>query len=122
MDDVSNSPMSMGRHRDEVAVLALSTCRDLLSRISTRQNRLGFESLFLEGIRDRLDVLAIALHLLRLTEVELVDVARGPAVCDVNQHNRCVVAGAGKLPNVRENHLVVRRVLDGHEYALVHQL
>src|SRR5712671_724336 len=123
MDDVRDSAMSMSRHRDEVAVLALPTRRDLLRRISARQDRLGLESIFFQSVSDRLDVLAVALHLLRLTEVELVDTARRPAVGDVDQHDRrVVIACARQLPDVREDHLVVRRVLDGHEYALVHQL
>src|ERR1700680_1485593 len=78
--------------------------------------------MFLERISDPLDVLAVVLHLFRLAKVELVDAARGPAVSDVDDHDRGGVARSRQLPDVLQNRFVVRRVLDWHEYALVHQL
>src|SRR5256885_16641026 len=38
-----------------------------------------------------------------------------------DQHYRRAVARPRQLPDVRENHFVVRGVLDRHEYALIHQ-
>ena len=66
-----------------------------------------------------LDILAVVPHLLRLAQVELLDVARGPAVCDVNEHDRRS-AIPRELPHVIQNPLVVAGVLDGNENAVVH--
>src|SRR5205085_10898519 len=70
----------------------------------------------------RLYVFPVAPHLLRLAEVQLVDVTRRPAICDVDEDNRRIVAAASELADVCDDHVIVRRILDGHEYALIHQL
>src|SRR3954463_1428981 len=119
--NVRQAAMPVRRHRDQVALLAYPAGRDLTRRVAARQNRLSLKTVALERVGDRFDVLAVALHLLRFAQVELIDVARRPAVGDVDQHYRRTVARPRQLPDVRENHFVVRRVLDRHEYALIHQ-
>src|SRR6266581_3524625 len=56
-----------------------------------------------------------------IAKIELVDAARGPAVSDVDDHDRGVVARSCQLPDVLQYHFVVRRVLDRDEYTLIHQ-
>ena len=112
--------MPVRRHGDEITLLALGASRDFLGGIAAGQNRFRLVSFLLEVVGDRLDVLAVALHLLRLTEVELIDIPRCPPVGNVYQYDRCVVAGASELADVTQNHVVVLCVLYGHEYTLIH--
>src|ERR1700681_3786296 len=114
--------MPMGRHGNEVALLAHRAVGNLLGRIAARENCLRAIAILLERLGHTLDVLPVALHFFRLTEIELVDVAGRPPVGDVDQHYRRVVARARQLPDVIDDHFVVRRVVDGNEYALIHQL
>ena len=100
--------MPVCRHRDEIALLALGASRDLLGGISAGENRFRLVTVLLELVGERLDVLAVAFHFLRLAEVELVDVPRGPAVGNVDQHDRRIVARASQLPDVAQDHFVVR--------------
>ena len=66
-----------------------------------------------------LEIRAVALNLLALAQVELIDVARRPAVGDVDQDERRI-AEARELAHVVEDRLVVGRVLEGNQNALVH--
>src|SRR4029077_18104398 len=122
VNDVGDSVVSVRRHGDEIALLALGTSCNFLRGIATGQNRFRLVAFLLETVGDRLDVLAVALHLFRFAKIELIDVARCPAVGDMDQNDRGIVAGARQLPDVSQDHIVVRRVLDGNEYALIHQL
>src|SRR3954467_6217230 len=120
--NVGQTPMTVCRHRDEIALLADCASGDFLCWITACENGFCLEAFLLQGIGDAFDVLAVALHLLRLAELELIDVSRRPAIRHMNEHDRRVVAGPRQLSNVRENNLVVRRILDRHQYALIHQL
>src|SRR4030088_411592 len=93
-NDVGQSTMSMRRHGDEIALLTLAAGSNLLGGITTRQNRFSLVAILLQIVSESLDVLAVASHLFRLTEVELIDVSRCPAVRDVDQHDRRIIAGA----------------------------
>src|ERR1700694_5442164 len=114
--------MSVRRHGDQIALLTLAAGGNFFGGVSTSQNCFSLVAVLLQIVGERLDVLAVAPHLLRLAEIELIDVSRSPTVRDVDQHDRRIVARASQLPNVAQNHVVVGRMLDGHEYALVHQL
>ena len=116
---VPNEPVAVRRHGYEIAFLALSRVDDLVRRVSRRENRIRIESCTVERILDLFDVCAIDLHLFALAQRELADVARSPSVGDVNQHDRRAVL-SGQLLNVVDYHLVVRRVLEGNQYSLVH--
>src|ERR1700730_3103560 len=120
--NIRQPTMSMRRHRDQVAVLALRAGRDLVGRIAAGKNRLRAISVPLERLGDPFDVLAVAPHLFGFPEIERVNVARRPSVGYVDQHDRCVVARARQLSDVIQDHVIVGRVLDGNEYALIHQL
>src|SRR6267378_130064 len=122
VNDIGEAAMSVGRHRNEVALLTLGARCNLLCRIAAGENRFCLVALLLESVGHRLDVLAVALHLFGFAEIELIDVARGPSIGDVYQHDRRVIACARQLPYVIQYHFVVVRMLDGNEYALVHQL
>src|SRR5665213_1000932 len=111
--------MPVCRHRDEVALLTLRGRGDLVYRIAARQNRIGLQAIALESCRHALEIRAVPLNFLALTQVELMDVARSPAVSDVDEDDRRV-AEARELAHVIENRLVERRVLEGNEYPLVH--
>src|SRR5688500_6135280 len=114
--------MAMGRHRDEVALLALARGGDFLRGVAPGENRLHLEAFSLQIVGNRLDVLAVVLHLLRLAQLQLPDVARRPAISDMDEDERRATAGAGKLSNVVEYHRVVLGVLERDQNALVHQL
>src|SRR6202165_1993078 len=120
--NIGEPAMAVSRHSDQIAVLTLRARRNLLGGITTSENCFGAVSVSLERLGDAFDVLAVAPHFFRLAKVELVDVARRPSVGDVYQHERGVVARARQLPDVIQNHIIVGRVLDGNEYALIHQL
>src|SRR3954465_15352252 len=79
---VRKAAMPVCRHRNEIAVLSSGGCRYLRGRVPARQNCLYLKSVGLERIGNRLDVLTVALHLFGFAEVELTNVACGPAVGD----------------------------------------
>src|ERR1700693_3589003 len=84
-NDIGESAMPMGRHGDQVALLALGTSRDLLCRIAAGENCFRLVALLFKRVGNRLDVLAVAFHLFGLAEIELIDVSRGPPIRDVYQ-------------------------------------
>ena len=63
---------------------------------------------------------AILFHLLRFPQLQLIEIARGPAVGDVDEKKR----GArhlGELRDVIDDRPVRARVLDRHQNPAVHQ-
>src|ERR1051325_11669873 len=112
--------MPVSRHRNEIAFLPGGAGRDFPGGVAASQDRFRIVTFAHKSIGDALDVLAVALHLFRLTQIELVDVTRGPAIGDMDQYDGRLVARSRELADVREDDLIVGRILDGHEDTLVH--
>src|SRR5256714_15070325 len=119
-NNIGYPTVSVSRHCNEIAFLPYSAGRDLLGGITAGEDRFRAVALAHQGISDSLDVLAIAFHLFRFTQIELVDVARGPAIGDVDQNDGRLGARSRQLANVRKDDLIIGRILDGHEDTLVH--
>ena len=111
--------MPVRRHRDQIALLPLRRRRDLPHRIAARQNRVRLEAVALEPRGDPLEIRTIRLNLLALAQVEMMDVARRPSIRDVDE-NDSALAVLRERAHVIQNRLVVRRVLEGDQNALVH--
>ena len=106
--DIGEPAMSVRRHRDEVAPLALSAGCDFLGGITTGQNCLSLVAVLLERLGNRLDVLAVALHLFGFAKIELVDVSGRPPVGNMDQHDRRTAAARPRqFTDVIEDHFVV---------------
>ena len=73
-----------------------------------------------ELLAERLEIGAVGLHLFRLAELELIEVARDPAVGHM-QEQEFRAGQPGKLADVREDGAIGSGVLDGDENAFVHQ-
>jgi hypothetical protein len=109
----------MGRHRNQVAALALRRGRDLGGGVAPGQHTVRADAIALHRRAQMLEVLAVGADLLRLAEVELAHVAGGKPIGDVYQHD-LGAAKPGEAADVVEDRRVVRRVLERHEDALVH--
>ena len=62
---------------------------------------------------------AVVAHLLRLSQLEIVEVTGGEAVCDVHEQQPCL-GQPGEPHDVLEDGFVGLRVLDGDEDVLIH--
>ena len=120
MDHVADELVPVRRHRDQVAVLALGRRGDLGRRIARGEDRFGLHSRRNESGSDALEVLAVLAHLLRLAQVELLDVARRPAVGDVNEQHGGTAQARQPL-HVLDDVQRRSRVLEADQDALVHQ-
>src|SRR5262245_58392240 len=80
--------VAMRRHGDQITALTNRGSSDLLARIAARQERFGFDPVGNQRFARLLEVDAVDSHFLRLTQVELLHVPRGPAVSDVDEHDR----------------------------------
>src|SRR5689334_1034738 len=109
----------MRGHGDEIHLLARCSGGDFPRRVTGRQHAFRPKTALLEVLADVLEVLAIFAHLLRLAQLELVDVARRPPVGDVNEHD-LRLAERRQAADVLHDRRVVARMLERYENALVH--
>src|SRR2546427_390252 len=112
--------MPVRGHGDQVALLTLGRRRDFPRRLAPRQDRVGVEAFRLQPAAEVFEIRAVLLDLLRLPQVELVDVARHPPVRHVDEDER----GAEllrQLPHVRQDGLVRGGVFERHEDPRIHQ-
>jgi hypothetical protein len=114
VDDVADEAVAVRRHRDQVAPLALGRREDLVGGVAVREQRVGVEPVARQLGAQAVEVREVLLHLLRLAQRELLEVARGPAVGDVDQHHGRA-AQPGERAHVVEDRRVVRRVLERDE-------
>src|SRR5689334_23021018 len=80
VDHVLDEPMAVSRHGDEIAAFAIGRLRDLARRIAASQKALHVDARRLERCTRLLEILAVDTHLLRLAEIELLDVSRRETV------------------------------------------
>jgi hypothetical protein len=116
---VAQAPVAMRGHGDEVGAGLLGHPDDLGGRVAHRQPGLDLQPPRRELVAQPLQVGAILSHLLGLPQLELVVVARGPPVGDVDNDE----LAAGQLRqtlHVIDDRPVGGRVLDWDEDPLVH--
>ncbi len=110
----------MGGHGDQIAVLALGRGADLFGRITSGEHGIDVQAIRPEARADFLQVGEVVAHLLRLAQVQLLDVPCDPAVRHVDQDDGRPQA-LGQPVHVGENRLVGGGVLERDEDAGVHQ-
>src|SRR6185437_14361187 len=119
IEQIGEEPVPVRGHRDQVAVLAHGRLGDLARRIAAGQDRVHFEAVRFQRGGHPLQIFAVRSHLFALAQPELLDVARGPAVGDVNE-NHLRSAQAREAAHMFEDRRVVCRMLQRHENARVH--
>ena len=106
-------------HGDEIAMLTICRCCDFRRRISRGEQGLSSQPLGRKSLGEPFDVFAIATHLLRLAEIEMLNVSCRPSIGDMDEHDGRA-AKSRELTHVIEDALVVTGVLDWNEDAMVH--
>src|SRR3989442_14907602 len=112
--------MPVCAHGNKVAMPPPGRRRHSPRRLPPRQDRVGVEAFRLQPAAEVFEIRAVLLDLLRLPQVELVDVARHPPVRHVDEDER----GAEllrQLPHVRQDGLVRGGVFERHEDPRIHQ-
>ena len=77
--------MAVTGHRDQIAIFALGYLYDFRRRIAECQHGFNGKSIAAKLVGDFFQILAVIFHFLGLGELELVEIARDPAVGDVQQ-------------------------------------
>src|SRR6185436_11238738 len=106
------------RHRDEIALLAVRGGDDLLCRLAPGDDAVDVDAVRGELATDDLEIVPVLPYLLGFTQRQLVHVARGESVRDMNQHHGRATQ-LREAADVLQDRLVVGRVFQGHHDARV---
>ena len=118
---VLDEAVAVRGHRDQIDALILRHLDQLRRRIAHREPGLHRQAARRQLAAQLLEVVAIRSHLLALAQLQLIEVARGPAVGDVHEQE----LGAGdlrELGDVVDDGAIGARVLHGDQDATVHQI
>src|SRR6266545_4714059 len=119
-EDVANEAMTVGGHRNEIALLLIGQPQDLARRVSHRQPRGHRQSrLGAERGGGVLQIRAVLAYLLRFRQVQAIEIARGPAIGDVHEQH----FGAGQareVADMRQQHRVGIGVIERGQDSSIH--
>ena len=118
-NEIVEEAMTMGRHRQQIDAAFLRKADELRGRVAHRQLGRDLESMRSEIGGDPREVIAVVLHLLRLAQLQLIEIARRPSVGDVHQE-QLRANQQGEPTHVLQNRLVGRGMFDGNENAAIH--
>jgi hypothetical protein len=119
IEEVGNEAMSVCGHGDEVNLLLTGNANDLVRRFAVREDIVGLDALYAQRFAEVGKVVAIMAHFVRLSKLELIEIACYPAVSDADQKQLCTCEGDEAL-NVVQDYLIVGGVFNGNEYLLIH--
>ena len=94
-------------------ILLTGNANDLVRRFAVREDIIGLDSFFSQAFAKIRQVVAILPHFLRFSQLELIEVARHPAVSDTDQKELCA-RECHEFLNVIQDYLIVGGVLDGN--------
>ena len=106
--NIAEQPVAVAGHGDQIAMFAFGDLEDFRRRIAERQHGFNGKSVAAKLAGDFFQILAVVFHFLGLGQLELVEIARDPAVGDVQQQ-QLRPGQADQRLDVVENDLVGRR-------------
>src|SRR6266446_1549319 len=109
----------MRGHCDKVDIFLARELDDLVRRFAEREHRVAGKAFTGEFAAALLQVSAIVLHLFTFGELELVKIARHPAIGNVDEEEPRA-GHARKQLNVTENRFVGIAVLERNKNVLIH--
>ena len=118
-EKIGEELVAVGGHRDEITALLLRGPEDFGWRIAERQKGGDLESGNSEAAGRALEVFAVGLHLIGLVQLQLLEIACGPPVRDM-QEQELRPDDPGQFRNVRLERLVGAGVFEGDQDLLVH--
>ena len=119
-DEVVEEAVPVCGHREQIDAPLLREADQFIRRIAHRELSGHLQPVRRQISSNAREVIAIVLHLLGLAQLELIKVARGPAIRDM--HEMQLRADLRReLAHVVQNRLVGGGMLDGNENAAVHR-
>src|SRR6476620_10600791 len=119
-EQVVEEAMVVRGHGDQVDVFFVGDLHELGGGITEGEACASFEPLVRALVAEPFEVGAVVLDLLRLAELQLLEVSRGPPVGDVDEKQLRLGQG-GQAGDMRKDGAVGVRVFDGDENVAVHR-
>ena len=119
-NQIADEAVSMRGHRDQITVLGLGELDDFRRRITERQMHRHGNPRSAEFPGAFVEVAAVGEHFLRLGELQLIEMTRGPAIGDVNEQ-QLRAEQLRQLPHMRQQALVGAAVFERDKNFFVHE-
>src|SRR5882724_13186477 len=119
MENVTDQAVTMRGHCDKVDIFLARDLDDLARRFAEREHRVAGKTFSRQFAAGFFQVSAIVLHLFTFGELELVKIARHPAIGNVDEEQPRA-SHARKRLDMGQNRLVGGTVFERDEYMPVH--
>ena len=120
VEKVAEQAVAVTGHRDQITIFAFGGFDDFRRRVAERQHGFNWKSVAAKLAGDFFQILAVVFHFLGLGEFELVEIARHPAVGDVQQQQICTGQHRASSATCGKDGSVRRAVFEGDEDFLIH--
>src|SRR5438477_11275247 len=119
MKNITDQAVTMRSHCDKIDIFLAREPDDLVRRFAEREHRVAGKTFAGQFAAALFQVSAIALHLFAFGELELVKIARHPAIGNVDEEQPRA-GHARKRLDMSQNGLVSRSVLERDENVVIH--
>jgi hypothetical protein len=119
VENVANESVAMRGHRDQIHILLAGELNDLVGGFAKREDGVAGKTFGGQFAAAFFQVKTVLFHLVALCELELIEIARHPAVGHMDEEEFCA-GHLRKRPNVRENGLIGWAVFERDEDMLIH--
>ena len=117
---IGDEAVAMRGHRDEIDIFFAREFDDLVRRFPQRQDGIAGKTLRGQFAAAFFQVKPVLFHFFALCELELIEIARHPAIGHMNEE-QFRASHSCKRPDVRKNGLIGETVFEGDEDVFIHE-
>ena len=119
VENVADEPMAMCGHRDQIDIFLAREFNDLIGGFAKREDSIAEKTFCGQFAAAFFQVKTVLFHFVALCELELIEIARCPAIGHMDEKEFCAGYLRKRL-DVRENGLIGRTVLERDKDMAIH--